>query len=734
MMQSSTITEQNQQDKEQVIDLRKTLQVILRAKWRILLLAFMVTLLTLVVVFSMSKVYRATATLLIEAQQAQAIKIEEVYGFNSMQQEYYLTQFEIIKSRAVAERVFDQFNILEHPEFQGKSSLINQGIKLVKSQLPFLPEEPSLNPEAAAQRKRTKTLSRFIERIAVNPMRRTQLVQVSFESEDPQLAKDVANALGQAYIESQMDAKLGITQKANTWLGGRLDELRQRLEDSEQRLRLFREQNNLVDVAGVTALDAKELEQLSTDITDARSRKARTEALWQLLERYKNNYQRLQSLPEVTSHPSIQNVRREMVIVERKVSELAQVYGPKHPKMISARAELATVEENLRRQIQELISGLEKEMESATQNLVALEQQLQQARTEFSGLSTVESQYQRLQREVETNRSLYESFLGRQKETEVAGDFNSPVARFTDFAVLPTDPVKPKRKLIVALAFVASIGLGMVMALVFDALNDTVKTLKDVETLLSHRALGYIPRLRKRLSEKEKTFAFFDDKHKLYSEAVRSIRTSLSLMALDKPLKLIEVTSSVPSEGKSTTSLNIAFAFSSLEKVLLIDADMRKPTIAKRLEMAPYQAGLADFISGTEALEDCIVKQVSGIDVMPAGAIPLNPLELLSSSKIDSLLETLSAEYDKIIIDTPPVQAVSDALVLSTKVDAVVMVAKADDTRSPVIKHALAKLHQAHARVFGVVVNQLQSEKQASYYGGTAEYGYYKTYGSDSKA
>ncbi|MBN7820235.1 GumC family protein [Bowmanella yangjiangensis] len=728
MTPMDSVNMQEQGSKEQVIDLRKTFLVILNAKWRILLMALMVTLVAGLVVFGMPKVYRATSTLLIEAQQAQAIKIEEVYGFNSMQQEYYLTQFEIIKSRAVAERVFHQFNILEHPEFQGKSSLTDDLVKLIKSALPFLPAEQSLDPEAAELRKTTKTLNRFIDRISVNPIRRTQLVEISFESEDPKLARDVANALGQAYIESQLDARMGITQKANTWLGGRLEELRQRLEDSEKRLESFREANNLVDVAGITSLDARELQQLTDDITTARSRKAQAEGLWQLLGRYKNNYQRLQSLPEVTSHPSIQNVRRELISVERKVSELTQVYGPKHPKMIAAQAELKTVQDNLRRQIQELVNGIEKELESADQNLVALESQLQQARSVFSGLSSVETEYRRLQREVETNRTLFDSFLGRQKETEVAGDFNSPVARFTDYATMPTEAVKPKRKLIVLLAFVASIGLGMVVALVFDALNDTVKSPKDVETLLRHRALGYIPRLKKKLAQKDKTYAFFDDQQKLYGEAIRSIRTSLSLMALDKPLKVIEVTSSLPEEGKSTASLNLAFAFSSLERVLLIDADMRKPTVANRLELPPYQPGLADCLGGTELLEDCIIKDVRGIDVMPAGAVPLNPLELLSGDKLSALLEQLSKHYDKIIVDTPPVQAVSDALVIAPKADAVVLVVKADSTRSPVVQHVLAKLHQAHARVYGVVVNQLATEKQTSYYGGSAEYGYYQTY------
>ncbi|MEE2024491.1 MULTISPECIES: GumC family protein [Alkalimonas] len=722
-----TVTETTQRTESantQVIDLTHMFRVLWRAKWRIFLLSMLCSILAVLVVLNLPQIYRASSTLLIEAQQARAVKIEEVYGFNSMQQEYYQTQFEILKSRAIAERVFRQLNLAEHPEFQSEPSLTAK----LRSSIDFLPKAPALPAEEVAERRFKRQVDSFMKRLTISPVRRTQLVVIHFEAEDPRLAQQVTNAIGEAYIDSQLEARMGITQQASSWLGGRLDELRLRLDESEQRLHAFRDTHNLVDVAGVTSLDARELERLSEDLTRARSRKAQADTFLALLNRHRNDMERLQSLPEVTSHPSIQNIKREQVAVERRQSELAKVYGPRHPRMIAVQAEVLAVQDNLNRQIRNLINGIEEEAQTASRNLASLEQQIAESRGAFSGMSGVEAEYRRIKREVETNRVLFETFLSRQRETEVTSDYHSPVARFTDRAVVPTKPVKPQRKLIVMLVFVATFGLGMVMALVSDALNDTIKTAKDAEDQLMQRALGYIPKSAKRTSLQQQTFAYFDESMKLHAEAVRSIRTSLKLMAIDKPLQLIEVTSSLPAEGKSTVSLNLAFSFSSSGRVLLIDADMRKPTLGKRLEQPAYQPGLANYLSDSNSLDECIVRGIRpNVDLMPAGSIPLNPLELLSSERKVELLELLKQQYDTIIIDTPPVLAVSDALVLSPLVDATIMVVKADATRRGQVNLALGRLAHAHARIYGVVLNQLDTGKAENYYG-HGGYGYYQTY------
>jgi succinoglycan biosynthesis transport protein ExoP len=718
------------QAKEEVIDLRKYFAVINRAKWRILLLAVLVAALTVFVVLNMKPLFSSKATLLIEAQQAKAVKIEEVYGINSMQQEYYLTQFEILKSRSIAETVIDRLKLAEHPDFIGEPSLMNK----IKDSLPFLPaENVGLSSDDQAARAKEKLIEKFVGRLSIDPVRKTQLVNITFESHDAKLAAAVANAVGDAYIESQLEAKMGITQKANTWLGGRLGELRLRLDQSEQALQEFRIREGLIDVAGVRSLGSQELERLGTEITVARAKKAQVDGFIRVISQYgSDKIDRIESLPEITAHPGVQNVKREQVTAERKVSELSKIYGPKHPKLLAAKSELASVQDNLREQIRKLITGIESEAQTATQNLNSLEAEMARAKVQYQDLSGKETEYQRLQREVETNRQLFETFMARQKETEVAGDFNSAIARFTDRAMPATDPFKPKRKLIVVLAFIAALGFGVIVAFVMESLNDTIKTNQDIEQLLQQRALGMLPTVPGKLTEVERNRLFFEPEQRQFGEAVRSIRTSISLLAIDKPLQVIEVTSSIPEEGKSTVSSNLAYAYGQLEKVLLIDADMRKPTVAKRFGLPAFQPGLANYLAETETLADCIVTdEKSGVDVLAAGSIPLNPLELLSNPRFETLLAELKTRYSKIIIDTPPVHAVSDALVLSRFADAVVLVVKADHTRSGLVKLSIAKLVTAHAKVFGVVLNDLDMKKAEKYYG---SYGYYQYYAEKSDA
>jgi len=714
---------------EEVIDLRKYFSVINRSKWRILLLASLIAILSAFIVLNMKQVFSAKATLLIEAQQAKAVKIEEVYGMNSAQQEYYLTQFEILKSRTIAESVIERLRISEHPEYLPKDSIAD----VIKGWLPFLPsaDDDLKSAEQLALELREALLNQFTENLTVEPVRKTQLVNIYFESQDPKLAAAVANAIGETYIDSQLEAKMGITQKANTWLGGRLGELRQRLDDSEKAMQEFRLSEGLIDVAGVRSLGSQELERLGVELTNARSKKAQVDSFIRVINQYgKKNVDKLESLPEITAHPSVQNVKKEVVTAERKVSELSKIYGPKHPKLLAVKSELTTVQENLREQIRKLIAGIENESQTEAQNLTSLEAEMARAKGQYQDVSGKEAEYQRLQREVETNRQLFDTFMSRQKETEVAGNFDSAIARFTDRAITATEPIKPKRKLIVMLAFVAALGFGIVVAFVMESLNDTIKTTQDVESVLQQRALGIIPKLveKKTLAEFNRTF--FDNENRPFSESVRSIRTSLALLALDKPLQLLVVTSSVPEEGKSTVSSNLSFAFAQLETVLLIDADMRKPTIAKRFALPAFQPGLANYLTETESLDDCIVRdEQSGVDILAAGTIPINPLELLAHPRFLALLNELKGRYTKIIIDTPPVQAVSDALMIARLADAVVMVVKADHSRSGLIQNSLAKLIQSHAKLYGVVLNDLDVKKAERYYG---SYGYYQYYAEKS--
>ncbi|WP_404339939.1 GumC family protein [Pseudoalteromonas mariniglutinosa] len=719
---------ENPNNNEEAIDLGAYINVLKQAKWRILGFAFIITFFTVLITFTLIPQYKATATILIESEQTKAVSFDEVYGLDSTKKEYYLTQFEVIKSDSVAREVITTLNLKEHRDFIAEPSAFGKLLFMLKEAVPFLNNKKIvlLSPQEQAERDMLGLLDKFKARLTISPIRNTQLVDISFESSDPKLAAAIANAVGDIYIESQMRSKMGITQQASSWLNTRLSQLRVQLNDSEQRLQDYRESQKLVDISGIAGLVTKELEQTSQQLVAARAEQNNLQSINRVINEYgNNNIELLGSMPEITSHGVIQDVKREVVLVERKVSELSEVYGSQHPKMISAKAELATVKTNLNKQIKGLITGIEKELNRVTRTVKSLENDLLTVRVEYQDITRKETKYNQLKRDVETNRNIFNTFLSRSKETEVTSDFSSAIARFTDRAYAPNEPSKPNKKLIVIMAFVVALGFAMFISLVFDALNDTMKSKSDVENKLAQRMLGLLPHESTPKNSVFPIHAFFESQYRRFAESVRTFRTSLLLTQLEREHKVIAVTSSSPGEGKTTTSANLAMALEQMGKVLLIDADLRKPSLAKRFDIPAFQPGLSNLIIGTEPLSQCIyVDEQSGVSIMPSGQIPSNPLELLSSSRFSELLETLKQQYDHIVIDTPPTQAVSDALVISQYVDSVVYVIKADVTRTKLIKAGLERLFEAKAHVVGVVLNQVDMSKVSE----QSNYGFYDYY------
>ena len=719
---------------EEVIDLSAYLTVIKRNKWRILSFALVVTLLTIMVTLTLIPRYTATATLLIEAEQSKAVSFDEVYGLDSSKKEYYLTQFEVIKSDSIAREVITKLDLKAHTDFIAKPSFTSEAKAYVKGLFPFLNkvEKQLLTEKEQQDLQMLGLLAAFKSRLTVSPVRKTQLVKVSFESSDPKLAALVANTVGEVYIESQMRAKMGITQQASSWLNTRLSGLRIQLDTSEQKLQAYREAQKLVDIEGIAGLVTQELEQTSEQLVTARTEKNNLQSINRVIREYgNNNLELLGSMPEITSHKVVQDVKREVILVERKVSELSEVYGPKHPKIISAKAELATVKSNLNKQIKGLITGIEKELNRITRTVSALEADLVKIRAEYQEITRKETAYNQLKREVETNRNIFNTFLSRSRETEVTSDFSSAAARFTDRAYAPKDPSKPNKKLIVVLAFVASFGFAVVMSFLYCALNDTVKTKNDVENKLAQRMLGILPHVKVPKNSVFPINAYLDDNYRRFAESVRTFRTSLLLTQLDREHKVIAVTSSSPGEGKTTTSTNLAMSLAQMGKVLLIDGDLRKPSIAKRFDIPVFHPGLSNLIVGTEQLSECThIDEQSGVTIMPSGQIPGNPLELLSSNQFNELLVSLKDTYDHIIIDTPPTQAVSDALVIAQNADSVIYVVKADLTRIKPIKAGIERLFESKAHIAGVVVNQVDITKSKEEH----NYGYYDYYDYTQKS
>lgn len=717
------------------IDLLQLWQTVWRRKWSILTLTLVMMMLAALVVLSMTPIYRASATLLIEQKAAKAVSIEEVYGLDGGSSEYLQTQFELLKSRGLAERVVRQLNLTTHPEFdprQQPEPLIDVSGVLasldVRSWLPMTTPDDLVEPEAMTEaRIFEEVVQAFMERITISPVMKTQLVKVEIEMADARLAAQASNALANAYIESQLEARLAMTQTATTWMNERLSGLKSKLQESERRLQAFRESENLVDLEGVTTVAGGELSQTGDRLIDARRSRAEAESQYrQVASMRSNGWQRMASVPAVLSNQLVQQFKADEGKASSKVQELSRRYGPKHPKMIAAQSELRSATANLRSQVEQVVASIEREYQLATANERSLQSSFNQNKEQIQDIKRKEFKLRELQREVDGNRSLYDTFMTRLKETSATSDFESVNARIVDPAVVPDKPVKPKKSLVVAIAGLLAMMAGIGMALLLEFLNNTFKSTEDVETKLNLPVLGILPLLKGK-ERRDIATMFTRDEDRSFTESIRTIRTGVVLSGLDNPHKVLVVTSSIPGEGKSSVAANLAFAMGQMEKVLLIDADMRRPTVAKSFDFPVGTPGLANLVAGTARLEDCIKELDDNVSVIPAGTVPPNPLELLSSQRFTKALQVLEGRFDRIVIDSPPTQAVSDALVLSTHANALIYVVKSESTSIPLVKRGVGQLLQNNAPITGVVLNQVDIKKAQKH--GYSYGGYYDYYG-----
>jgi len=717
-------------------DLLEYWRAISKRKWSILGLTLLVAILTYLVVSSMRPQYRGSATILIEQGKAKVVSIEEVYSQTSAQREYYQTQTEILRSEDLARKVVARLKLAAHPHFDPRQAQPSWISRLTGGggQAGAITEDVATR--AAVQKFRTA--------LQVQLIRGSQLAQLSFVSYDRELAARVPNTLAETYIESDLDARMAMTQKAAEWLRERMTELRGKLDASERALQDYRDRERIVDAKGLALSGAsRQLDELTRSVVEARQKRAEAESAYSMVEQIKTgklqaNYE---SVPAVLKSPLVQRMKELEFESEKRLGDAAKRYGPEHPRLIQAKTELEAAKEGTRKQIEVVVQGLSKEYEVARSSEQAVERALAQSKADIQGFNRKEFQLGVLEREVQQNRNLYDMFVNRLKETSATGDLQSTVARVIDSASVPSGAFAPDRNRAVMIATVMTLLLSALLALLLDRLANTLNSTSDVEQRLGVPALGVLQKIE---GFAKKGFvsevAFFHDSQSTFAESVRTVRTSVLMSALDDPHKVVIVTSSVPEEGKTTVSFNLAGALGQVKKVLLIDADLRRPKIARLVGRDTKQPGLSDLVAGQAQLAQAVFFDARpGIHILTAGTVPPNPLELLSSQKFAQVMAKLKESFDVIIVDSAPLQLVSDALVLSQFASSIIYVVKADSTPYQVAQNGLKKMRRVGAPILGVVLNQLDLEKAEKYYGeysgyrsykGYKKYGYKKAYGS----
>ena len=623
------------------------------------------------------------------------------------------TQVQLLRSRALAERVADRLGLWTHPGLDprlagnGVSRLLPGLRSLVPARLAGSGDGGPTS-EAGARQGVLDALERGLE---VEPIADSDLIRIAYRASDPRLAAQVAAAFADVYIELGKQDRLEAADRAASLLTRRLQELRAQSEAAELKVERLRERQVAGNDGGAARSSDLELDRLAGRVAEARAQRDRLRLELEQTRALANlNDAELVTHPAAVRNPVIQALKAEEVRAERLVSTLGERYGPLHPRMIAARADLEDIQAKLRSEINATIAAVEKRYQGAETNASQLERELDELRSDPQENGPTASTPGLLERDAETRRALYESLSDRLNAVNLGRELQGAGARVIDGAQVPGQPIWPRKLPLVAGAVGLALSIGLLLAALEGLRDRTLKNATDLERSSTLPVLGTVPLLgRRSLKEAAPQRTYSAQPGSDYAEAIRTLRSQVRALGPDEAHGVLLLTSTLPGEGATTVAINLAEALGRLERVLLVDADLRRPAIGARLGLAPDAPGLSSLIAGDSTIEQCLHGiDGSGVAVLPAGVPPPDPLECLSSGRFDEILGDLRQRYDRILLDAAPGEAGSDALVLARRSDAVLFVVQANAVPRERVQAVLDRLQRVQAPLIGAVLNQVE--------------------------
>ena len=704
------LADENRDDRDE-IDLLAYWRILLKRRWLILGVLAGVLAISLLLTLMATPMYRATAVMQIENEKQQFVQ-GGLEAYPTWDPEFLETQYQLLKSRALAERVADDLGL----DATALAQLNTPGwLDRLKGLVRPAPKEAA---PAVVDTDPKATLSHatgvVMGGLRVTPVPNTRLVQISFDSPVPAFAARVANGVADGFVTSGLERRFGANSYAKTYLEDQLKTTKARLEQSERQLVAFAQKENLVSSGEGQSLAGQNLSELNSALATAQEQRIRTQARWNQAQAATGA-----ALPaDMLSNSIIRTLQQQRAQLQGTYQQKLQVFKADYPEMQQLKGQMDDLDKQITLELRNIRASVKAEYDAAASQERLLQGQLSALRTQALDVDDRSIDYNIIKREVDTNRQLYDSLLQRFKEVGVAGDVRSNNISIIDRAEVPGGRFSPSLSRNLAMGMLLGLVLGVLLAFVLEFLDDTLKTPEDIEQRLKLAVLGIIPRLVKQTPEQAVM-----DLRSAFSESYRSVRTALQFSTDQGVPKVLLVTSASPSEGKSTTALALARNFAQMGKrVLLIEADLRNPSLHKSLGIRA-EIGLSNLLAGahniTEAVQDT---EQTALKVILAGPLPPNPAELLSGSKLVSLLTIASEHYDQVIIDGPPVMGIADAPILANAADGTLLVVHSGKTRITTAQGAVKRLYSARAHLIGSLLTQYDSK--AAGYGYNYE-GYY---------
>ena len=682
-------------DKEEELDLWAVVGVLFRRKWMILAIILLGACAGALYAFTSTPLYQATATIEIQRQQTRIMESAEVEPVVVADAEFMATQYALLKSRGLAERVVEQLDLANNPLYADPEERREDRLRLATEELG--------------------------ENLKVAPDGRSRVVKVSFVSPSPNDAARVANTLVESFIEGSLERRYNTTAYARKFLEERLVAAKTALEDAERRLVAYAQDEDILEIItdrGRTSLGVNSLVELNTELSRAEGE--RIEAEQRYREVLTSN-----ATQDFLDSEDLKRLRARRSELSAEYQQMLGTFKPDYPDMVNLRARIEALDQEIETNISAIRIAAEATFRAAVAREEALVRRIDELKGNVQDQREREIQYTIFQREVDTARSQYEALLQRLKEVSIAGGVGSSQISIVDRAAVPVEPFAPSLARIMALALVLSFGIGAALALLLNYIDDTIKTPEDVKQKLGLAAVGVIPRIKGR--SQSITDALADPRSPI-TEAFYSARTALEFTTTTGAPRSLAITSSRPSEGKTSSTVSLAMSFArSGRKVLIIDADLRKPSFVAK---AGDSVGLSGLLTGDQVLEDNLIGSgTEGLYLLPSGVLPPNPAELLSSPRLPDLIEEACEIFDMVILDSPPLLGFADAPILGSVCDATIVVIESGSVRRPAAVRTIERLRESNSNIVGAILTKFDAKK-SGYESGY----YYYSYGRGAYA
>jgi polysaccharide biosynthesis transport protein len=690
------------------------LLILRKHQW--LILSFMLAVVTIVAIatFRMQPVYVATARIEIDRENGNILPFQGADSYDVMvdSDNYIETQAKILTSETLALQTIRNGGLALGPESSAADG----------------PSEAVASGNLANQ-PRPPELAEFLGGLSVKRVPNSRLMDVSFESTDPQLAARTVNAHIATYVEQNYRSKYESTSRASDWLADQLKDFKIKVQRSEDARIAYERQNQIWALDDRQNMTTQRLSDINRQFTDAQNERMKKESLYEFAKAGN-----LDAVPQVQSNAALTDFLKKRSATSEAYADALAQYGPNFPKVQRLKAQLKDADDNIDKEKQKVLDMLESDYREAHQRETLMSEALDQAKLEANQMAEKMVEYNILKREAEANKALYEGLMTKMKETAISGALRSSNIRIVDPAMVPTSPARPAKTKNIILAFLVGLVGGIGMALLREYLDNTVKTPDDIETLARLPSLAVVPQLAGSNGSKRRgMLKGSENGHEKrielvaqhlpksqMSETFRALRTSILLSQAEHPPQVILVTSALPREGKTTVAANFAVTLAQLgDSTVLVDADLRKPGIGRLLNLgAGKYAGLSSYLAGVSSLDLVSIPHpaIPNLVAIPTGPLPPNPADLLSSHRLAEAIAELRTKFKFIVLDSPPIMAVTDAVILSVQADGVLLVVRSGETPKVAFTRTRDLLTTVKSRILGVVLNAVDSNAPDYYY------------------